>query len=100
MLLDPYSNQPFQYQPHGLNLPLDTWGWGGVGRIERHTPMFWSVGPTNLRLTQGTNLVPDPQDEGAEGRAERRYMLIGDDLSWRPGDMPLVFPLAKADDDK
>jgi hypothetical protein len=99
-LLDPYSSQPFQYQPHGLDLPLDTWGWGSVGRVERHTPMFWSVGPTNLRLTQGTNLVPDPQDEGAEGRAEQRYMLIGDDLSWRPGDMPLVFPLAKADDDK
>jgi hypothetical protein len=95
-LLDPFTSQPFQYQPRGLDLPLETWGWHGVGRIEPDVPVFWSVGPTNLRLTQGANVVRDPQDEAAEGRFEQRYLLVSDDwANWRPSDTPLVFPLAK-----
>src|SRR5205085_919233 len=46
--LDPYSSQPFVYQPVGLNLPLDCWMPGSeTNRIEAHRPLFWSVGPAN-----------------------------------------------------
>jgi hypothetical protein len=46
---------------------------------------------------QGAETIRDPENEAAEGRVEERYLLTSDEWSnwWRPGDMPLVFPLAK-----
>jgi hypothetical protein len=97
-LNDPYSERPFQYEPHGLDLPLNVWGRSPSDALPPDTPFFWSVGPGDMRLSEGAMIVSDPNDEGAEGRVVQQYSLyIDDDAIWHPGDASLVFPLAPID---
>jgi hypothetical protein len=100
-LNDPYSERPFQYEPQGLDLPLNVWGWLPSNAIQPNTPFFWSVGPADMRLSEGSMVVSDPNDEDAEGRAVQQYSLyIYDYATWFPGDAALVFPLTPLDRDQ
>ncbi len=47
--LDPYSMQSFSYRPLGLDAPLSSYA-DSVVEIDAHAPLFWSVGPNNVRL--------------------------------------------------
>jgi hypothetical protein len=97
-LNDPYSERPFQYEPEGLDLPLNVWGWSPNEAIQPNTPFFWSVGPADLRLSESSMIVSDPNDDDADGRAVQQYSLyIHDSAIWHPGDAALVFPLARPD---
>lgn len=57
--LDPYTTQPFLYQPKGLEdlleLPSSP---PDMKRVAAHTPFFWSVGPNNWQLQHVANSPP------------------------------------------
>jgi len=101
-LLDPYSEQPFQYEPRGLDLPLNIPGWTprrSAMQIPPNTPFFWSVGPKDMRLSETATAVSEPNDEGAENGVVQQYSLfIHKPENWFPSNEPLVFPLALIDE--
>ena len=92
---DPYSGQPFNYSPFGLDLPLRRRVYSGSDLIPQETPLVWSVGPGNSRLTQrettSTEEGTDPNIEPTEVR-EEFYALVGVDIYW-DNEPALVFPL-------
>jgi hypothetical protein len=102
--IDPYSNQAFVYESEGLSLPLERFtAEPGLDRvssyIEPHTPVFWSVGPSNARLKQIETNKFDPADpDNPEGEAKQTstpiYFVWPEEMGW-PTDFPAVFPLAK-----
>jgi hypothetical protein len=95
--LDPYSAQPFQYEPAGLSLPLkfQSRSWEQI-RIEPHTPLLWSVGPGDVRLKQRENTEYEA-DEEANANAIKQttefiYHFPSSDPNWSP-ESTIVLPL-------
>jgi hypothetical protein len=98
--LDPYSRQPFQYEPNGLDARLENWtGFStNFGYVEADTPFLWSVGPGNARLRKmdrprWTTNPSDPEGQAIEVR-EFVYVLTVDEQPWW-GETGFVFPLAE-----
>jgi ABC-type transport system involved in multi-copper enzyme maturation permease subunit len=97
--LDPYSGQPFGYEPDGLDLPLQRTGHvTNFERIEPGRPLFWSVGSSGSRLMRETNtkMVPgesDSPDDRIEVK-EPIYRFRSDDDPWW-NDPAFAFPLRK-----
>ncbi len=99
--LDPYAGQPFQYEPAGLELPLDQSREEVAFRqsIQAHTPLFWSVGPGNARLKQmQTTRFQAADENNPEGEArlaaEPVCAFISEDSPWS-GSEAFAFPLPK-----
>lgn len=118
--LDPYGRQPFQYLPAGLELPLEHWSaMSNFGRIDPHTPFFWSVGIADVQPQQllkepaptsdvSENELAGPEAGAAapgEGGAstsanqppeklELVYIFVGNDESWQDANI-FAFPLPK-----
>jgi hypothetical protein len=95
---DPFTgnNQPFSYMPKGLDLPLTRYGNHYAGEIAPHTPLLWSVGPTNVRLQrmQREISLPDKDDPtDLITKVEVYYGLQADGYVWNPFGASLVFPL-------
>jgi hypothetical protein len=100
--LDPFSKQPFVYESSGLDYPLEwSWVWqSGFHRLEPNTPVFWSVGPGDVRLKRLGHLTTQAADESvpegiSQQKSEPVYQLMSADDSWWWGDKALVFPLPK-----
>ncbi|HVT28874.1 MAG TPA: hypothetical protein VHE81_12740 [Lacipirellulaceae bacterium] len=98
--LDPYSQQPFVYEPAGLPYSVP---YSGVRRmyavVEPNTPVFWSVGPGNARLKLAHSTRFEAADANQpEGQAretdELVYRLTNDEPGWWD-DRKFVFPLPK-----
>jgi hypothetical protein len=108
MPLDPYSRQEFQYEPGGIDLPLqihhDQDGMAGsrvasVKSIPAETPLLWSVGSSDARIRrwESTHYEPEMVDnpEGqARQVAEPVATLSSDEAPWW-NDPVLAFPLPK-----
>jgi hypothetical protein len=107
--LDPYSNQFFQYEPHGLDLPLQASRVRlvsaptsvpaitvGPDLVPPQTPLLWSVGPDDARLTRQvrsyTVLNVDTPNEEPKETQETVYVLRNRG-NWPNSEQ--VFPLAK-----
>jgi hypothetical protein len=97
--MDPYSIQPFQYEPHGLDLPL--WplaNYPDFQRIGANTPILWSVGAGNTRLEKADRVFWQPDESNPEGEPqeirESVYQLVSSEVGWW-GEPAFVFPLAK-----
>jgi hypothetical protein len=96
--LDPYSRQSFGYEPAGLNLPLEWWNGSRSSLTEPHSPLFWSVGPGDVRLKQLNRTTYQAADESmpdgeAREKQEPIYQFRPDQSWW--GDELLVFLLPK-----
>ncbi len=98
-LLDPYSFRPFQYAPHGLDLPLETLIVNQTRqRYGPNTPLFWSVGVGNSRLekrkeTRRIENAADPTRDLVE-TTDTFYALTGNEQPWW-NEPVFVFPLPK-----
>jgi len=96
---DPYSSQPFAYEPAGLELELQAMNANYKFQpIKANTPLFWSVGAGNVRLKQVNNTrfkaANENEPEGeAQLAADPVYVLMSDDWPW--GDTVFAFPLPK-----
>ena len=102
---DPYSRQPFQYEPLGLGLPLDhPFSYAQYEQSEPvavDQPFLWSVGPGNVRLQLLQRTRNDPAHEGATPPGEdipqityNYYRFV--DAEWPyDGSTNAVFPLPK-----
>jgi hypothetical protein len=98
--MDPYSGQPFQYFPEGLNLALEH-GSSKTKRVEPNTPLFWSVGPSNvlLELRASRRAFNEAAADGAALDEDQRepdyvYGFTSAEPGWWNWD-PLFFPLPK-----
>jgi hypothetical protein len=98
--LDPYSRQPFQYEPKGLDRPLENWTGSATNLawLRANTPFLWSVGPGNARLrkmghTRWTNNPSDPDGKPVEVH-EFVYALTVEEQPWW-GETSFVFPLTE-----
>jgi hypothetical protein len=98
--LDPYAGQPFQYEATGLDLPLVRWSaFSNFQQIDANTPLLWSVGPGNARLTKWWRNRPEPPDaeqtgELREAVREPVYILATEEPTWW-NEPALAFPLSK-----
>jgi hypothetical protein len=89
---DPYSGDPFQFEPQGVDLPLQNLN------LDPMTPFLWSVGPGNARLRQSDNTVweqntGDPESDRLPTQV-KVYVVTSEEQYWW-GEAGLVFPLAK-----
>ncbi|MEX0612052.1 MAG: hypothetical protein WD738_14435 [Pirellulales bacterium] len=97
--LDPYSRQPFQYEPDGLDLPLERMSYmTNIERIASNTPLFWSVGSGNARLLwQVRTRFEDSEQDSDEDRIEIKetvYVFGSSDDPWY-NDPAFAFPLQR-----
>ncbi len=102
---DPFTgnHQPFSYMPKGLDLPLTRYGNHYAGEIAPHTPLLWSVGPTNVRLQrmQQEISLPDKDDPtDLVTKVEVYYGLQADGYDWNPFGLSLVFVLPNEPSEK
>ena len=91
--IDPFSGEPFNYEPAGLPLKLNVIG---ETTLAPETPFFWSVGANNYHLEQyRTGVFGDyvsPPAEEHDPEYEDAYRLRPDGLDWA-SHTTLVFPL-------
>jgi hypothetical protein len=101
--LDPYSLQPFQYNPSGLDLPLTFRDFDGNNKeVRPDTPLLWSVGVGNVRLREFNrgsiaeeDVKPTPEgEEPTPTKPKPRYEFFNEDQTWRNNNT-LAFPLSK-----
>jgi hypothetical protein len=90
--MDPYSGEPFQFEPQGVDLPLQNLN------LDPMTPFLWSVGPGNARLRQSENTVweqntSDPERDRLPAQV-KVYVVTSEERYWW-GEAGLVFPLVK-----
>ncbi len=103
MPLDPYSQQPFQYEPNGLGLPLSRiypYQHTSPNNIETNRPFFWSVGAANVRLKEDATLgadesqdAPTPPGENPPQKTYRFYKFFDTEQSGWEEPYNFVFPL-------
>jgi hypothetical protein len=100
--IDPYAQQPFHYEPAGLNHRLSYWGNNGPVRLKARTPFLWSVGAGDVRLKlwMDDRVYGEPPEHLAPGEEpkakpiEPAYSFDNEgESSW--GDKNFVFPLAQ-----
>lgn len=95
--LDPYSMQPFSYLPRGLDEPLRTNGYAqDYLQIDAHTPLFWSVGPSDIHLHRRDydEIRTDEEHPEADPVRERGTFFVLEAVEdWFR--YSLVFPLPK-----
>jgi hypothetical protein len=99
MPLDPYSRQEFQFEPAGIDMPLQVHLGERKEPIPANTPLLWSVGSGDARIhrSEHTHYEPETVDnpEGeAQAVTEPTAMLRSDEAPWW-NDPVLVFPLPK-----
>jgi hypothetical protein len=99
MPLDPYLRQEFQFEPAGIDLPLQVHLGDRKEPIPPHTPLLWSVGSGDARIHRSEREHYEPETvDNPEGTAravtEPVAMLMSDEMPWW-NDPILVFPLPK-----
>ena len=86
--IDPYSGEPFEYRPNGLDLELRDYD---LITVPAHTPLLWSVGARQARLRVKAVEEPDASEPAVDvTRKVYEFELAPSPYAYGT---PLVFPL-------
>jgi hypothetical protein len=85
-VVDPYSGKPFGYEPKGLEYELK-----GDVELPAHTPLLWSVGIGNMRLTkveepEFQEFLPTETGRGGEFGGYPTFPAIADPAAADPAE--------------